>query len=160
MKIVTANRVRLWKGAALALLGLLAVVSGLPLVLEGAGGPKTITINYLEKSYGPVSFDHALHTTLASGCGACHHMHSEKAYATCKECHSLKPEAFKASVSQQFLPCSGCHTDLSPESPGMPSLKVALHKKCFECHLGIGELGSSPAGCVKTCHARKATATR
>lgn len=140
-------------------LGLLAV-SGVPLIIEGAGAPGTITINYLEKSYGPVTFDHALHTTLAGGCGSCHHMHSEKANATCRECHSLKAEAFKSSVSQQFLPCSGCHTDYSLESPAMPGLKVALHKKCFECHVGIGELGSSPAGCAKTCHVRKVSAAR
>jgi hypothetical protein len=37
----------------------------------------------------------------------------------------------------------------------MPALKVAFHKKCFECHVGMGELGSSPRGCVQTCHTKK-----
>jgi hypothetical protein len=141
--------------AVLMSLVLLAVLTGLLASVEGISAPETITINYIQKKYGPVLFDHSMHTTVSEGCGKCHHMHNDKANATCRECHSLNPAQFKASAKQGFLPCSGCHTDFSPKTPGVPSLKVALHKKCFECHVGIGDLGSSPSGCVKTCHLRQ-----
>jgi len=117
--------------------------------------PGTINIKYIQKQYGPVVFDHTKHAAMAGNCGKCHHSHNEKINSTCKECHALDAGVFKASAKQAFLPCSACHSDYSPDSPGVPGLKVAFHKKCFECHLGMGELGSSPAGCAKTCHVKK-----
>lgn len=141
--------------ATLVSLGLLTALAGLPEKLEGTDMPGTIVIKHVQDRYGPVTFDHTLHTTLAGSCGKCHHEHNEKTNSTCSGCHSLTADKFKASATHGFPPCSSCHGDYSPESPGMPGLKVALHKKCFECHLGIGELGSSPKGCVKTCHAKK-----
>jgi hypothetical protein len=141
--------------AALVSLVACAVLAGFPPAVDGKQMPGTIVINHLENRYGPVTFDHALHTGLAGSCGKCHHGHNEKMNATCRECHTLSADKFRASANQGFLPCSGCHTDYSPDTPAMPGLKVALHKKCFECHVGVGELGSSPEGCVKTCHAKK-----
>ncbi len=119
---------------------------------EGTDAPGVIIIKYLQNRYGPVTFDHSMHVSLAGSCGKCHHQHNDKTRAMCGECHSLSAGQFKASVKNGFLPCSGCHTDYSPDTPEMPGLKVAFHKKCFECHIGVGELGSSPEGCVKTCH--------
>lgn len=155
MKGYTVNT--LWAGACAAVVSLcfFAAIGGSPAAVEGTQMPGTIVINYLERMYGPVTFDHALHTGLAGSCGTCHHGHNEKMNATCRECHTLSAEKFRASANQGFLPCSGCHADNSADAPGMPGLKVALHKKCFECHVGIGELGSSPQGCVKTCHSKK-----
>ena len=124
-------------------------------MVEGMEIPGTIVIDHIQKQYSPVTFDHTMHAELAGNCGKCHHQHSEKMISVCKECHALNADAFKSSVKEGFLPCSGCHSDYSPEAPGMPSLKVALHKKCFECHVGIGELGSSPRGCAQTCHTKK-----
>ncbi len=141
--------------AAFTSTGLFIVTAWLPEKSEGTDMPGTIVIKYIQKRYGQVTFDHAMHVDLAGSCGKCHHMHDEKRNATCRECHSLDASMFKASAKQGFLPCSGCHTDYSAETPEIPGLKVALHKKCFECHIGIGEIGSSPQGCVKTCHVRK-----
>lgn len=121
---------------------------------KGLNMPRKIIIKYIQKDYGPVKFDHAAHVLLASGCGQCHHMHNDKQNATCKECHAINSANFKSSVKEGFLPCSACHTENSVDSPGVPGLKVALHKKCFECHIGMGELGVSPQGCTKTCHTK------
>ncbi len=152
MKRYTVKTLSLLACAALISLGLFVVLEGTPTRVEGVNMPDTIIIKYIQKQYGPVTFNHAMHTTLAGSCGKCHHQHNDKIRSTCGECHALKPDIFKASVKQGFLPCSGCHTDNSPDVPGIPSLKVALHMKCFECHVGIRELGSSPGACSKTCH--------
>ena len=146
--------------AAMAFLWLVALSASSPARGEGKAMPDTIVIKYLSKQYGPVTFQHAMHAALAGGCGKCHHQHNEKANAACRECHALSARAFKASVTHGFAACGSCHSEASPEMPEMPGLKTALHKKCFECHTGLGELGSSPEGCVKTCHAKKISSAR
>ena len=154
MKIRTFDKRLLQTCAALIVFAIVIILA--PFVL--AGGPEipgTITIDSLQKQYGPVTFDHTMHAGLAENCGKCHHQHNDKMVASCKECHTIEPSAFKASAKQGFLPCSGCHTEYSPDSPDMPGLKVALHKKCFQCHVGTGKLGTSPAGCAETCHSKK-----
>jgi hypothetical protein len=140
----------------IAFIGLFAFLSGSSAGIEGVKKiPGIIDIKYIQREYGSVAFNHSKHAAMAGTCGKCHHMHNEKINSACRQCHALDAEAFKSSVKQVFLPCSACHTNHSPESPGVPGLKVALHKKCFECHIGMRELGYSPSGCVKTCHAKK-----
>ncbi len=135
--------------AALAVSGLIAAMTVLPAGVEGKEMPGTIVLKSLKNQYGPVTFNHEMHASIAGNCGTCHHQHNEKARASCKECHSLK-----ISLKQSFAACSSCHSDPVPDMPEMPGLKVALHKKCFQCHVGIGDLGASPGACVKTCHAK------
>jgi len=139
---------------AIAFLAML-ILNGAGSTVEGTELPGTIILDQVQKQYSPVTFDHAMHAGLAESCGKCHHQHNDKTISVCKECHSLDPGTFRASAKQGFLPCSGCHSDYSSETPSMPSLKVALHKKCFQCHIGIGKLGSSPLGCTETCHTKK-----
>jgi hypothetical protein len=142
--------------AIMASLLLFAFLSGLSAEVDAVKKmPGAIDIKYIQKYYGPVAFNHSKHAAMAGTCGKCHHSHNEKINSACRECHALDVGIFKSSAKQAFLPCSVCHTSYSPEEPGMPGLKVALHKKCFECHIGMRELGSSPSGCVKTCHAKK-----
>jgi hypothetical protein len=136
--------------AALALLSVKAYSSG----DEGISIPDTIVIDYLKDIYSPVNFDHSMHMDIAESCGECHHVHSKEINSTCSECHSLDSDAFKESVQEGFPPCSGCHEDYYIEEPEMPGLKVAFHRKCFGCHVGIGELGNSPMGCVEMCHVK------
>jgi hypothetical protein len=154
MNIKAFIRCRLAACIVIAFLGLL-ILKVMPGMVEAMEIPGTIVIDHIQKQYSPVTFDHAMHAGLAGNCGKCHHQHSEKTISVCKECHALNADAFKSSVKEGFLPCSGCHSEYSPDAPGMPSLKVAFHKKCFECHVGIGELGSSPRGCAQTCHTKK-----
>jgi hypothetical protein len=137
----------------IALLEMLIVNCALDIV-EGAEMPGVIILDHVQKQYRPVRFDHAMHAGLAESCGKCHHQHNDKTISACKECHTLNPDTFRSSA-KGFLPCSECHSDYSPDAPAMPGLKVALHKKCFQCHIGIGELGSSPRGCAETCHTKK-----
>jgi hypothetical protein len=136
-----------------AFLLLLALMAG-PASSEGVEMPDTIIIKYIQKEYSPVTFDHAMHADMADSCGVCHHIHDMRINTTCSNCHLLDSDAFKSSANHGFPPCSGCHMDYSLDEPGMPGLKVALHRKCFGCHVGMGELGSSPSGCVEMCHTR------
>lgn len=154
MKKYALVKLRLLIAAALTFAGTVVIMTGSPAKVQGVDSPGAITIKHIQDRYGPVVFDHAMHEAIAEGCGTCHHSHNDKNNSTCRECHALAADAFKASASHGFMACSACHSDYSPDMPEMPGLKVAFHKKCFQCHVGIGELGSSPAGCVQTCHSR------
>ncbi len=152
MKKYTVNMLFLTVWAALVSLGLLALAAA-PERVDGKEMPGVIVLKKIKNKYRPVTFNHEMHAAIAGNCGTCHHQHDEKARASCKECHAMNAGALRASLKQSFTACSSCHSDFSPEMPEMPGLKVALHKKCFQCHVGIGDLGSSPAACAKTCHA-------
>ncbi|HMK55201.1 MAG TPA: cytochrome c3 family protein [Dissulfurispiraceae bacterium] len=132
------------------------LVAACPQVIAaGSGRPAIIVLDYIQKKYGTVTFNHEMHAGLAEGCSKCHHQHNDRSRAVCRECHEINDQVFRSSAKQGFLPCSGCHTDFSADTPGTPGLMVALHNKCFQCHVGMGGLGSSPKGCTEMCHARK-----
>ena len=154
MNIVRTKPQLLWICAAIIIAAVLVTQRPSALAVEPAM-PGTINIDAIQNKYGPVTFDHAMHAGIAESCAKCHHQHNDKAVAACKECHTIESSAFKASAKQGFLPCSGCHSEYSPDSLETPGLKVALHKKCFQCHIGIGKLGVSPVGCIETCHSKK-----
>ena len=113
------------------------------------------TLNSISERYGPVKFDHEKHSNLAGNCGSCHHQHGNSSSLPCKECHSLTPDTFRNSVNNMFMPCKNCHSAPDPGNPGMPSLKVAYHSTCFQCHRGMGNIGTDPKGCTEMCHAKK-----
>jgi Class III cytochrome C family len=115
--------------------------------------PETVTLDALVKTYEPVLFTHARHASVAGQCGSCHHQHGGS--ASCKDCHSLSAAAFKESVTNNFTACRNCHGAADRANPGMPSLKVAYHRACFECHKGMGDIGLDPKGCTEMCHAAK-----
>ncbi|MDA8170524.1 MAG: cytochrome c3 family protein [Nitrospiraceae bacterium] len=108
-----------------------------------------------QDKFGPVTFNHKMHTGFTR-CETCHHTHRNTAYGLCDNCHTQVPGLFVASATHMFMGCKYCHGGYSPAKPWMPSLKTALHKTCFGCHVGIGELGVSPAGCAQTCHTGEA----
>lgn len=115
--------------------------------------PGTRMLSSISEKYNPVKFDHQKHVALAGNCAACHH-HPKEA-SSCKECHGVTPASFKGSVVNSFIACSNCHSSADRDNPAMPGLKVAYHKKCFECHRGMGDIGSDPKGCTEICHAKK-----
>ncbi len=117
--------------------------------------PGVRSLGSLSEKYAAVTFDHPKHVAIAGSCAACHH-HGNGNTSSCKECHGLGPSAFKNSVVHTFMPCSNCHGAYDRENPAMPGLKVAYHKKCFECHRGMGDIGLDPKGCTELCHAKKA----
>jgi len=117
--------------------------------------PGVRVLGSLSDKYTTVTFDHSKHVTIAGNCAACHH-HGNGATSTCKECHALSSAAFKSSLIASFMPCTNCHGAYDRENASMPGLKVAYHKKCFECHRGMGDIGLNPKGCTELCHAQKA----
>jgi hypothetical protein len=108
---------------------------GLPSVAEESAAPGTLTLDSLSSLYGPVAFEHGMHTELAESCSDCHHKQK-----------NLK-EGGKA------MPCKTCHKTFDPDQDEKPGLKGALHRTCFKCH--EVEAGSDPAGCSGACHTKK-----
>jgi hypothetical protein len=117
--------------------------------------PDIAVLDDMEDQYGPVQFNHSMHTYIAENCGQCHHQHGVNDTTQCQGCHSFDSPALKKVAANGFLGCKTCHDKLNPETPEMPGLKVAYHKQCFKCHLGMGGLGEGPQGCTTQCHARK-----
>jgi hypothetical protein len=119
---------------------------------ESGSAPGTVVLDSLAERYGPVTFDHTMHTYVADQCGSCHHVHNPDKTTSCGGCHDIGPEDFKEAATSRFLACSACHGEYDPEVPSIPGLKVAYHKQCFSCHRGSGELGTSPKACAQKCH--------
>ncbi|MGD0281765.1 MAG: cytochrome c3 family protein [Dissulfurispiraceae bacterium] len=117
--------------------------------------PGVIMLDSVKDKYDAVRFDHGKHTSLAGNCGTCHHEHGDNSSLPCKECHALTPDQFKQSVTRSFTACKGCHISFDRSNPKMPGLKVAYHKKCFQCHRGMGDVGIDPKGCTVMCHAKR-----
>jgi len=119
------------------------------------GTPGVIVMDGLADQFEPVSFDHSMHQMIAGNCAQCHHQHPGSEEITCSGCHQMENAAFKRSVVNRFLSCSSCHGNPDPATPHIPSLKVAYHRTCFQCHRGIGNLGLDPKACAEMCHGRK-----
>jgi len=122
---------------------------------SGDSPPAAITIDYLSNVYGPVSFDHQLHTDYAS-CSECHHHTTGclPSRANCATCHITGKKA--ASVA-----CRSCHLryqdrkEIMPDTAAssiyhidIPGLKGAYHLSCIDCHEIIG---TGPTKCSQ-CH--------
>jgi hypothetical protein len=117
--------------------------------------PEVVTLGSLVDKYRPVVFDHAKHMAMAGDCGMCHHQHGNNSSLPCKECHALQPSTFKNSAKSSFIACRNCHGAIDPSTPQMPSLKVAYHRQCFQCHRGMSGVGVDPKGCAAMCHAKR-----
>ena len=124
------------------------------MAMEAEDAPEMVTIDSMAKLYGPVEFNHLMHTEYAS-CEECHHHttgdkvvdpncirchgNSEEAdTVTCYECHELN------RFAKEYL--------ITLESPELyhidkPGLKGAYHLNCVSCH----EITSGPTGCQE-CH--------
>ncbi len=116
--------------------------------------PQMVLLDSISKDYEPVNFDHSSHTMYAEGCLVCHHEHPKNA-DTCMNCHEVDSSFFKKTAKSYFIGCRNCHGEYDPSNPSMPSLKVAYHSKCFQCHRGMGNVGTDPKGCTEMCHAKK-----
>lgn len=119
-----------------------------------AGGytPATVVLQGESSLMGPVTFDHAMHTAISSDCNGCHHQHQGVDVAQCVGCHDLETLATRKVAAGGIVACRHCHGEITPDAPGMPGLKVAYHRKCFTCHLGMKGLGEGPQGCTSQCH--------
>lgn len=112
------------------------------------------SLDSLMDQYEAVEFDHSNHMEMADGCSTCHHEHGSN-NSRCSDCHSVSESMFKSSVVNSFAACKDCHDEPDPDNPGMPGLKVAYHRVCFNCHIEMSDIGMDPKGCTDMCHARK-----
>jgi hypothetical protein len=113
-----------------------------------------VKLDSLEDQYEAVQFDHAKHISMTDNCAACHHEHAGNRML-CMECHTVSESTFQNSVARSFMACKNCHGSVDRDNPGMPGLKVAYHRVCFDCHRGMGNVGVEPRGCAELCHAKK-----
>ncbi len=141
---------------ATAFITLCCILLSAPVARAADGAPQGIVkLDSISRDYTPVRFDHPKHAAIAGDCGKCHHQHGNSASLPCRECHNVTASTFKSSKKSNFMACKNCHGSLDPAAPGMPGLKVAYHRQCFQCHRGMGEVGNSPQGCTLTCHDKR-----
>jgi hypothetical protein len=131
------------------------VVAFVSLNAENAATPEVIVLDGLVEKFEPVTFDHATHTMLSEDCSTCHHQHSALESQSCSGCHSIDSAVYKKSLSETFFSCRKCHGDYDGDNPNKPTLKVAYHQTCFECHGEMSEFGKDPKSCEEVCHSRK-----
>lgn len=125
-----------------------------------AAASEVIQLDSLGELYGPVAFDHELHTQLGEDCSICHHHTTGTGpeNENCARCHSDTPES-------DIVACSDCH-EADPFGAQVlqakaenrmlyhkdkPGLKAVYHMNCLGCH----EAWGAPTGCQE-CHARTA----
>lgn len=100
--------------------------------------------------YGPASFDHVLHQSLAQDCTTCHHYSGDK-IQPCKECHNTpfnpnnlnKPgiahvfhlRCISCHMERQVGPtqCTGCHSEAAVPPLSVPH-PLTGSENCFNCH--------------------------
>jgi len=138
------------------------IISGLPSANAEAASPYEapdssvppgiVNLDSLTDKYTPVLFDHEMHLEIAETCEECHHQHGNNSSLLCNECHNIAASLFRSSVTGSFTACRDCHGEYDPASPGMPGLKVAYHRQCFQCHRGIAGVGVEPKACAAMCH--------
>jgi hypothetical protein len=89
-----------------------------------AAPPDKMVIKEIQKTKGPVPFDHKAHSAVAKDCKACHHADAAGKEQQCSKCHGAKTDGKKLSLKEAFhKQCKDCHMK---EKKG-PS-------KCDDCH--------------------------
>ena len=119
--------------------------------------PEIQDILFFESSIGEVVFPHEAHfDALEIECQTCHHEHDaanldlphpeyfEDFWIKCGTCHH---EIETPQVAQSCATCHHCPTDCADETL---SVKVVIHKSCWQCHEGGTGLGASET-CI-LCH--------
>jgi len=135
-------------------LGLMLLAPAGGLAMDAEDAPESVEIDSMSHLYGPVEFNHALHTEMA-GCSDCHHhtTGTGPASPTCARCHD-------GAVEGDTVSCSECHASQpfitenleKMENPEIfhidkPGLKGAFHLNCIGCHQEV----DGPTGC-QDCH--------
>lgn len=141
--------------AILIILTIICIFFTASLYAEITNSNLFFNLDSISDKYEPVKFNHSKHISIAGNCGICHHQHGNSGTLPCRDCHSVSPSTFQNSVVNGFMSCKNCHGVFNPNMPGMPGLKVAYHRTCFQCHRGMGNVGIDPKGCTQMCHAKK-----
>ncbi len=143
------------RSAILIILTIICIFFTASLYAEITNSNLFFKLDSISDKYEPVKFNHSKHISIAGDCGICHHQHGNNSTLPCKDCHSVAPSTFRNSVVNGFMACKNCHSAFNPDMPGMPGLKVAYHRTCFQCHRDMGNVGKDPKGCTEMCHAKK-----
>ena len=145
------------KKTLLGMAALMLLTTPLAAQSWAADGPGTVELSSLANHYSAVTFDHAMHTGVAS-CAECHH-HTTGLAPTdpnCARCH-------EAGAKAKSVACKDCHSDKPFSAENLKKvqensklyhkdrlgLKGAYHRRCLGCHTDMG----GPTGC-QDCHTR------
>lgn len=128
----------------LAIMLALLVLGIVPALIKAA--PDKIVLDDLSSLYGPVQFDHSLHTMFGS-CASCHHhtLGGEAEDPRCVRCH-------RGGEPADAIACRDCHSaerfssaylekienDPHLYHTGRPGLMGAFHQSCLGCHQRMG----------------------
>jgi hypothetical protein len=90
----------------------------------GAAAPDKVTIKEIQKTKGPVEFNHKAHQAVAKSCKDCHHKDDAGKEQKCSSCHKAKPEGKAVELKEAFhKTCRDCHKKMA-KGP----------TKCDDCH--------------------------
>lgn len=110
-----------------AFLSIVVVVMFSAGLVVGAEQPGKVVIKEIQKTKGPVTFDHKAHaTSRAKECKECHHKDAAGKEQKCSACHKDKAEGKTVALKEAFhTTCKDCHKkDASKKAP----------TKCDGCH--------------------------
>ncbi len=74
--------------------------------------PKSVSLNHIKATHGPVDFDHEMHIGTAKFCTDCHHSHTGYGpFKSCRSCHGPDKEAAEDVGLEDAYheQCKGCH---------------------------------------------------
>ncbi len=77
-----------------------------------AAAPEKTVIKEIQKTKGPVAYDHKAHTAKVKDCKTCHHKDEAGKEQKCStaKCHGAKAEGKKLDLKEAFhKQCKGCH---------------------------------------------------
>ncbi len=80
--------------------------------LAVAAAPDKMVIKEIQKTKGPVAFDHKVHGTKVKECKACHHSDEAGKEQKCStaKCHGAKADGKKVELKEAFhKQCKDCH---------------------------------------------------
>ena len=126
--------------------------------LYGMEGPESVDLDSIVNLYGPVSFDHDMHTGVAR-CASCHHHTTGDVSEEeeCLRCHAQSEPTDEVACSSCHAANSGGARLIADESAAgwvfhleRTGLKRVYHVKCLGCHMET----SAPVGC-EDCHPKR-----
>ncbi len=117
--------------------------------------PATVEISSMSREYHAVKFPHDTHMKkLRAGIvlrsPALAGVHSRNSLE-CMACHHHSPP-----ITEETTPpaCGSCHPNHQNTDKDRPSLKVAYHQRCMDCHTRMG-LEKPKASDCQSCHRKK-----
>jgi hypothetical protein len=107
---------------------IVAVTFSAGLVISAEAPAGKVTLNQIQKTKGPVVFDHKAHTTRAKDCEVCHHKNEKGKEQACRECHKAAAEGKVVALKDAYhTMCKDCHKKNADKKA--PVVCNGCHKK-------------------------------